>query len=176
MFLPRDEASLDQYNQYPKITEIFPMNCLGFQTHRDDLVIDIDKDNLKRRIAMFRDAKMPDDLIGQTFGLAENQAWDMSSRRRSIVADKDWKEKIVPCLYRPFDTRWIFYHDAVVDRPRKEVMRHMMQSNLALNAVRQTKMSEWRHAVVSNLMAPAVYVEIKDGSNLFPLYLYPDKD
>jgi predicted helicase len=25
-------------------------------------------------------------------------------------------------------------------------------------------------------MAPAVYVEIKDGSNLFPLYLYPDAD
>ncbi len=55
-------------------------------------------------------------------------------------------------------------------------MRHMMHENLALNTMRQTKMREWRHAVVSNLMAPAVYVEIKDGCNQFPLYLYPQRD
>jgi len=176
LFVPRDEAALDQYNQYPKVTEIFPVNCLGFQTHRDDFATDIDKDVLRRRIMMFRDTKMPDDLIRQTFVLTDNRDWEMALKRKAIIADEDWKEKIVPCLYRPFDVRWIFFHDEVVDRPRKDVMRHMMQDNLALNTMRQTKMPEWRHAVVSNLMAPAVYVEIKDGSNIFPLYLYPDTD
>jgi hypothetical protein len=176
LFVPRDEAALNQYDRYPKVTQIFPVNCLGFQTHRDDFVIDLDKETLKRRIMMFRDTKMPDDLIRQTFDLTDNRDWKMSAKRKAIIADEDWKEKITPCLYRPFDARWIFFHDEVVDRPRKDVMRHMMQDNLALNTVRQTKMSEWRHAVVSNLMAPAVYVEIKDGSNLFPLYLYPDTD
>jgi hypothetical protein len=40
--------------------------------------------------------------------------------------------------------------------------------------VRQTKLDEWRHAVVSNCPTPAVYVEVKDGSTVFPLYLHPD--
>jgi len=31
---------------------------------------------------------------------------------------------------------------------------------------------EWKHAIVSNVPTPAVFVEIKDGSNVFPLYLY----
>jgi len=35
-------------------------------------------------------------------------------------------------------------------------------------------MTNWQHAVVSDAATPAVYVEVKDGSNLFPLYLYPD--
>jgi len=100
----------------------------------------------------------------------------MFGKRKTIMADDDWQEKITQILYRPFDVRWIFYHKDAIDFGRPEVMRHMLHENLALNTMRQTKMLEWRHAVVSDKMAPAVYVEIKDGSNLFPLYLYPDAD
>ena len=34
----------------------------------------------------------------------------------------------------------------------------------------------WAHAVVANAPTPAVFVEIKDGSSAFPLYLYPEPD
>lgn len=36
-------------------------------------------------------------------------------------------------------------------------------------------MPDWHYAVVSNCPTPAVYVEIRDGSNVFPLYLYPEE-
>jgi hypothetical protein len=39
--------------------------------------------------------------------------------------------------------------------------------------MRQTKMDRWQHALVSANPTPAVYVEIKDGSSVFPLYVYP---
>jgi len=35
-------------------------------------------------------------------------------------------------------------------------------------------MDFWKHAVISNTPTPALFVEIKDGSNIFPLYLYPE--
>lgn len=38
--------------------------------------------------------------------------------------------------------------------------------------MRQTKDHEWKHALVSDKPSPAVYVEIKDGSSVFPLYLF----
>jgi len=63
-----------------------------------------------------------------------------------------------------------------MDYPRRELLTHVAhRENLCLNTVRQTKASHWHHAVVSNCPAPAVFVEIKDGSNLFPLYLYPEE-
>lgn len=34
-------------------------------------------------------------------------------------------------------------------------------------------MKTWGHAVISDLPTPALFVEVKDGSNVFPLYLYP---
>jgi len=34
-------------------------------------------------------------------------------------------------------------------------------------------MQNWRHALVSKYPATALYVEIKDGSSVFPIYLYP---
>ena len=57
-----------------------------------------------------------------------------------------------------------------------ELQQHMLQPNLSLNTVRQTKMPLWAHAVVANAPTPAVFVEIKDGSSAFPLYLYPEPD
>ena len=63
-----------------------------------------------------------------------------------------------------------------MDYPRSELQQHMLQPNLSLNTVRQTKMPLWEHAVIANTPTPAVFVEIKDGSSAFPLYLYPEPD
>jgi predicted helicase len=51
-------------------------------------------------------------------------------------------------------------------------MRHLELENLALNMVRQTKAETWQHALVTDKPTPAVFIEIKDGSSIFPLYLY----
>jgi len=174
LFLPRDEAALERYNEFVKVTDLFPVNVMGIQTHRDGFVIDLDQETLKRRIGIFLDPNMPDDLVRQTFKLKDNRDWKMAERRKKIQQDDAWEQKIVQCLYRPFDRRWIFYHYHAIDFGREAVMHHMVRDNIALNTVRQTKMPGWRHAVVSDLMTPAVYVEIKDGSNIFPLYLHPD--
>jgi predicted helicase len=62
-----------------------------------------------------------------------------------------------------------------MDRPRRELVDNMAgKTNLALNVCRQTKAPGWQHALVSDTPTPAVFVELKDGSNVFPLYLYPD--
>lgn len=50
------------------------------------------------------------------------------------------------------------------------------KTNLALNVTRQTRAPTWQHALVSDVPAPAVAVELKDGSNVFPLYLYPNSE
>jgi predicted helicase len=85
-----------------------------------------------------------------------------------------WQRHLVRCLYRPFDWRFCYFNEVAVDRPRPELRQHMLQPNISLNVTRQTKADEWKHALVANTPTPAIYTEIKDGSNAFPLYLYPD--
>ncbi len=176
LFVPRDESLSRAYETYLNLKDILPINCLGVQTHRDGFAISFDQETLRRRIRMFLDKSLPEELIKQTFDSAFSDAASVVRARKALAGDEQWAQKIFPIQYRPFDTRWIIYHGAVVDRSRAEVMKHMMHHNIALNTMRQTKSAEWKHALVSDLMAPAVYVEIKDGSNLFPLYLYPDAD
>ena len=177
LFIPREEKLLKLYESYPKITDIFPVNSVGVLTTRDNFVIDFDKETLKRRFRMFCDKKLPDEIIGQTFGLKDKSNWKLKDARKNVMEDENREDSITQILYRPFDVRWIFYHNEVIERPRKEVMQHMMQENIGLITNRQVN-GEFRHALCSNIIINdcTVSLETKERSYLFPLYLYQKKD
>ncbi|MBI5971520.1 MAG: N-6 DNA methylase [Deltaproteobacteria bacterium] len=178
LFVPRDERSLKVYDRFMKITEIFPVNGVGVVTARDGFVIDFDKGALKNRIMMFRNERLPDEIINQTFGLKDNGYWKTPEKRRGIIADDRWEDSITKILYRPFDVRWIFYHDDVVERPRREVMRHMTQGeNLGLITRRQMLSSQpCNYFFVSEYIIcdGVIRSDNKGGESLFPLYLYEE--
>lgn len=175
-FIPRDEKLLGSYQKYVKITDIFPTNSVGVVTSRDKFVIDFDKAELKKRIRMFCDDNISDSVIKQAFGLTENQRWKLKDVRKKIQQEEDWEKQIIPVLYRPFDSQWIFYNDAVVERTRKEVMRHMMVVNVGLLCCRQQNKDGFFHALVSDKPVESCIVSDKtrEIGYLFPLYIYPE--
>ncbi|MDP2682540.1 MAG: type ISP restriction/modification enzyme [Deltaproteobacteria bacterium] len=177
LFIPRDEGLLKQYERYPKITEIFPVNSVGIVTARDNFVIDADKGALRRRILQFRDKKLSDEIIQQTYGLKDKANWKLKDSREAVMKDDNWEKGITKILYRPFDEQWIFYHDALIERSRKEVMQHMMKDNLGLVAVRQVAEGIFNHTFVTNsIIESRVTLSNKGIAFLFPLYLYQQKD
>lgn len=177
LFIPREEALLEAYNKYLKITDIFPVNSVGIVTSRDNFVIDCDRDALKRRVEIFRDKNLPDEIIKQTFGLRDKSNWKLKDARERVTKDGEWENSVIQMLYRPFDVRWIFYHDEVIERPRKEVMHHMMHENLGLIINRQIRMDKIQHFLATNLPADLHILETANASAyLCPLYLYPDKE
>jgi len=178
LFVPRDERLLELYEGSPKITDIFPVNSVGIITARDKFVIDANKKALERRIRMFCDEKVPDELIGETYKLKDKSNWKLKTAREKVRNDGDWENSFAQILYRPFDIQWIFYNDVLVERSRRNVMRHMMQENLGLVTSRQTQ-SEFRHIFITNKLVEFNLTGTagKYGSGyLFPLYLYPDSD
>jgi predicted helicase len=62
-FVPGDDTLLGRYKDYPPVTPIFPLNSVGIVTSRDEFVIDFELQTLKRRIRMFRDKALPNDLV-----------------------------------------------------------------------------------------------------------------
>ena len=76
---------------------------------------------------------MPDEIIRQAYNLKDKSNWKLKDARESIMKDDDWEQAITKILYRPFDEQWIFYHDAVIERARKEVMQHMLTGEFRIN-------------------------------------------
>ena len=175
-FIPRDEKGLGAYEKYPRIPDIFSSNVTGIVTARDHFVIDFTKEILKRRIVMFRDSNTPDEIIRQTFKLKDTRGWKLTIARKTIIDDQNWDSYFSQILYRPFDTRHIYYTPKMVDWPRPEIMRHMLQENLGLITCRQTSSLPWQHALITNGITDDCYVSnrTRERGYLFPLYLYPE--
>jgi hypothetical protein len=174
LFIPRNEKLLKNYERFMKITDIFPVNSVGIVTSRDGFVLDPDKAALKRRIRMFIDPKMPDEIVSQSFNLRDKPNWKLHDARETVRKDDQWEDAIRKILYRPFDVQWIFYHDAVIERARREVMRNMGKENLAMITPRQCK--EQPGAFVTTHLAGHKTVSAFDINYFFPLYLYIEKE
>lgn len=177
-FVQREEKGREIYEKFWKITDIFPVNVTGIVTARDSFVIDFDKETLKRRIAMFRNLSVSDELIKQTFKLKDTRGWKLTEARKELAKDENWDKYFTKIVYRPFDVREIDYAPKMVDWGRPEVMRHMMQENLGLLTCRQQNKVGFYHALTCKNIVESCVVSNKtrEINYLFPLYLYPDTD
>ncbi|MDI6788096.1 MAG: N-6 DNA methylase, partial [Planctomycetota bacterium] len=175
-FIPRDERLLNRYERYLKVTDIFSLNNVGIVTSRDEFVIDFNKGTLLNRIRVFKYSKWSDEQLYEATGINKKKGWNIRKVHQSLqnIADYKLKEYILPILYRPFDQRYIFYHDDFVERSRKEVMQHMLKENLALLTCRQQNKTGFYHAFVGDKIVESCIVSNKtrEISYLFPLYLH----
>ncbi len=178
LFRPYDVALMETYRQWPAAPEIFPVNSVGVVTARDSLVFDFDRETLKRRVRQLRDPNLPDEAVRNAYALKDKKNWSLNEARKTLYRDHEWEQRIVPCLYRPFDRRWLFYYPQLIERGRFEVMRHMLAgANLGLIARRQMLSSQdCNYIFVSNMMISdgVVRSDNKGSESLFPLYLYPE--
>ena len=115
------------------IHEVMPYNSAGFLTARDHFVIDFNRDALLERIQDFANPNNSDlDLRQKYFaGCGSNKypdgdsrGWKLPSARKKVQSDKDWRTRVTQCLYRPFDVRYIYWADWMVDWPRPELSTH----------------------------------------------------
>ncbi len=171
-FVPQDTTSQPEYERNWKITEIMPINSTGVKTHRDHFVLDCDQASLRTRIEDFRNLNILDDKIREKYNLSDTRDWKLNQKRRSLSENSEWQSHFTKCLYRPFDFRYYYHSQDVVELPRQEVMQHMVpKGNLGLIATRQTR-DQWdilATALICGHKSCAAY----DINNLFPLYLYP---
>ncbi|HLP45579.1 MAG TPA: N-6 DNA methylase, partial [Candidatus Kapabacteria bacterium] len=83
-FIPRAEKNREVYESFEKITDIFPTNVTGIVTARDRFVIDFNKDDLIRRLEMFRNQSFTDDYIRNAFNLKDTRGWILDKARKKL--------------------------------------------------------------------------------------------
>ncbi len=179
LFIPRDERLLKQYNSYPKITDIFPVNSVGIVTARDNLTIKWTAEEIWHTVLNF--PKLDAELARQAYQLGNDvRDWKVELAQRDLRESGLDKNKIKPILYRPFDIRHTYYSGKSRGfhcMPRPEVMQHMIAGeNLGLITVRQVAEGIFNHSFVSNcIIESRVTLSNKGIAYLFPLYLYQSR-
>jgi predicted helicase len=176
LLIPQNTNLLGEYEQGWKITDVMPVNSTGVKTHRDHFVIDFDDEKLKHRITEFRDLEISDNDIATRYKLLDTRDWKLGLRRRSLAANQTWEQYLTQCLYRPFDVREYYHHQDVVELPRNEVMRHIVNhENLGMVFMRQVAIQEgYNHFIVTNLAVDnRAFYSNKGTMQISPLCLYP---
>ena len=180
LFVPREEALLDEYEQGWKVTDIFPVNSVGIVTARDHLTIKWTPEDVLSTILNF--SKMDSESARRDYDLGKDaRDWKVKLAQEDLLKSGLNKKKVVPILYRPFDIRSTYYTGKSRGfhcMPRPAVMRHMLAGeNVCLITVRQVAEGIFDHALVTNAVVESrITLSNKGIGFVFPLYLYPVPD
>jgi len=170
-WLMRDETELDNYNLGFSVQALLPVNSVSVFTARDGLVIDRDKEVLKKRMQQFFELSPIE--AKQKFDINENQGWSVASAQKKTKFDANY---IQPIAYRPFDNRWLYYDKAMIERSRGDVMKHLLHNeNLCILFNRTVKSIDFNHVGICKIISDLHLFETANASiYASPLYLYPD--
>ncbi len=179
LFVKSDETDIDEYMQGWRVTDIFPVNSVGIVTARDNLTIQWSAKEVEKVIKDF--ASLPIEEARDRYDLGKDaRDWKVELAQNDLKDSGLSLKKIVPILYRPFDSRRTYYtgHSRGFHcMPRGEVMRHMVTGeNLGLCTNREVN-GVFRHVLCSrNLINDCtVSLQTRERTYLFPLYLYPNE-
>ncbi len=143
LFVPQDKSAKEEFNEYPSITEVFEIGSNGIQTSRDNVVYGFGVLESQITIEEFRspESMLPTIEIREkywpnkkvaSYQPGDTRGWSVPYARQQLRQDHDWESHFKWTLYRPFDSRTLFYADYMIDWPRSEVMSQMLRPNLAL--------------------------------------------
>jgi type I restriction-modification system DNA methylase subunit len=185
-FDPQNVDFRAEYEEGWKVTDIMPSNTTGFVTARDHFVVGFSESELVERMAEFASRTLSDAEIrsryfagkgSSKYDDGDSRGWKLPEARKRVQADRHWKERVVDCLYRPLDPRKIYWCDWMIDWPRPEVTRHLLDGkNFGLNIGRAGQVidqGQW-NIVFCTRSVTEFNLFRRGGNSLFPLWLYED--
>ncbi|MDX2077747.1 MAG: type ISP restriction/modification enzyme [bacterium] len=148
LFTSASNGVKNGYADYLTITDIFPQNVMGTQTHRDSIAVGFTKAQVEAKISQYL---------------------------KHATITPELQASIHQSLYRPYDMRYITFSKQVNDRPRSLLLKHVLgRDNLCLGVGRQgTVVSDkiWSLVMVSQFPIDANLFR-RGGVQVCPLYLY----
>ncbi|MDD2875769.1 MAG: N-6 DNA methylase [Acidiphilium sp.] len=166
-----------EYRFGPSVVDIFPVNTLGFQTHRDDFAIAFTLEEMTARIGDIQNAAISDAEILEKYGISDNKDWQLTASRAKIRSKVAFE---IDCVgYRPFDYRYCLFGYETMDRPRQDLINHVYKkNNTCLLVPRQIGTAIWCHVFVADNPANDCLISnrSREANQVLPLYLYPAED
>jgi predicted helicase len=168
-FVPKDFKAVEEYKKGFKVDEIFNKGASGVATAKDDFIIKFSHNEAADFYNSFEEHT--DQEIEQKYNVKKNKVKSVRNDLVNIIGN------VTSILYRPFDIRYTLYSpnsDGVFQRPRPEIMKHLLKSNLAILTCKQQTTFEFQHIFISKNITDRCAVSLQTGEvgYVFPLYLY----
>ena len=175
-FVPKDLVSQSEQLGWVSVEELFRVGGMGVKSRRDHFLIDQSRDVLHRRFSLLV-ATTEVECARTTFGVTDNELWTLQETR-DLVRRIGVDEGIHSILYRPFDTRWIWYHREAIERgdSRWPVMKHVLPNELAFLTSRQTADAEFTSVFIARGLVEMKAAEKTRGSYVFPVFTSDQDD
>lgn len=141
------------YETWPSVADLFPLNVVGYQTHRDQLVVAFSESELRERLRRFADPTLPDSEWEQQ-DVRSNPDWDLASARKELATEGP--RRVMKATYRGLERRWIAFDERLIDRIRTKVSPHLLErdDNLTL-AFGNGSLPDGPYVVASRRPVPA---------------------
>ena len=181
-FVPVNKKAKTEYFKGYKITDILTIGSNGIQTSRDNVVVDVNRVDLKNKILRFKEPRSSDDKVRNEFFSiksgkyppGDTRGWKLGDARAALQKDSAWENNIISYKYRPFDKRFLLYSDVMIDWPRPDVMQHLLKNNFTLCIGRAGLVASTSWDLVFCVSEICDHNLFYRGSSMnFPLYLYP---
>ena len=174
-----DESGV--YEKGFKMDELFTVNNVGVVTARDSFTFKNSKKEIENSINVF--LKLDNEEARKIFSLGEDSRdWQVSFAKKDLQINFPNIGFFTQVNYRPFDFKWTFYTGKTKgfhSYPRYDVMKHLLQSNIALITPKQA-IKGFQHIFISTIICDKNLIDSAGqfgAGNVFPLYLYlyPDQ-
>ena len=111
----------------------------------------------------------------QQYRIVDSSRYPITKKIKEKVFDR---QNIQPIVYRPFDSRWIYYYSPILSCPAQKVVRHLLgKDNISLIVSRQVKIEHWNHVFAANGIIESCVNFCGAGMpKIFPLYVYPPQE
>lgn len=173
-FVQKDFDTSEKYYLGFSVENLFSLNVTGVKTHRDNLVIGMNKNEISAKIKEFYNEEINLKSALANLGLKDTGTWSSQKARMNGSFDEKYFQKI---NYRPFDELNIYYDNNLIDCNRISVMKHFINNNKNVGLIipRQAITDNWSHIQVTNSMVDnRIHYSNKGTPICCPLYLYPD--
>ncbi len=171
----KPQAVIAEYLTWPLLPELFPTSFPGIQPSRDDVVMDIDRDRLVRRMEQYFNPNISHEAMQRIAPQAMHptQRFDPISVRDYLRQRGFLPQNIVRYCYRPFDLRWLYWEPEtkLLDEKRAEYFPQVREGNLWLAAAQKNRRAFDPPIVTTRHCSRHV---VERGANLFPLRLKID--
>ena len=124
------------YLAWPRLPELFPISYPGIKTSRDAALVEVDRAVLEVRLRRYFDPAVSDaDIAREMPALMDNSArFAAPAVRQALVKLGYDSGRVVRYAYRPFDTRWLYWHPEtkLLDEKRPEFLPQVFEGNVFL--------------------------------------------
>jgi len=165
------------YVQWPLLTDVMPVSFPGVQSKRDEIVVDIDRAALIKRMEAYFDPSVSNAEMSAICpkALESTQQFNAPVIRAALIKRGLKPKYFVPYCYRPFDFRWIYWEPeyGLLGRRSPDYFINVGPENLCIEARQKQPMADFDRGYTTPVLAD----NFGNGfSNFFPLLVRREGD